>query len=56
MSKDLWFANFEDELNRLEDEGEADAYDRASENAFSITRDKLADKADTLRKASKESI
>ncbi len=48
MSKDLWFRLYEEELNRLEDEGlHPDlARDQASEYAFTAQREALEDAAD----------
>lgn len=56
MSKDLWFANMERRMAELEDEGYPtdEAYNRASEEAWDLTRDQLADKADQLRQQQKE--
>ena len=57
MSKDLWFANMERRLAELEDElGFDAAYERASDEAFDITREQLADRADELRQRSKEGL
>lgn len=55
MSKDLWFAEFERHLNELEDEGvpPTAAYDRAADMAQHSLRERLADKADEMRKKAK---
>ena len=55
MSKDMWFRNFEREVNELEDAGLT--YDEAAPIADGRARkavaDQLADHADNLRKREK---
>lgn len=56
MSKDLWFAEMVRLESELLDEGcdPVDAYRIASERAHGSMMDRLADKADMLRKRARE--
>lgn len=56
MSKDLWFENMEREVARLEGLGLSfdQAYGQAAHNAFDLTRDQLADRADAARQRRKD--
>jgi hypothetical protein len=52
MSKEMWFAEMEQRMAELIDQGvpEDEAYDRASNDAHERLRDRLADIADMERK------
>lgn len=56
-AKEMWFDAYVIEMQRLEDEGlDPDtASDRAAEIALDISRERLIDQADALRKREKES-
>ena len=56
IMKEMWFAQMERRMAELIDEGmpETAAYDAASEQAYDLLREDLADKADYLRKKAKE--
>ena len=56
MSKELWFAAFEDLMERYLEKGmsEEDAYERAGNEAHDHMIDRLSSQADYLRKRAKE--
>lgn len=56
MSKELWFAEYERELNRLEDLGlpSDNASDLAADRAQAKVKERLLDHADYLRKRERE--